>query len=103
MPVTPIPGANSVVAVGGTPVVAIAANALGTAGGVITNPASEADQNVSPVEPLYINVVDDATLVGNGNTFALAPGQSWVVIAGQTTATSVNALTAGHKFSVFSY
>lgn len=103
MPVTPIPGANSVVVTGGLPVVAIAGNALGVNGGVITNPSSEADQNVSPVEPLYISPVDAATLVANGTTFALAPGQSWVVPPGQTTATSVNALTSGHRFSVFSY
>jgi len=103
MAVTPVPGDASVVTTGGTFVVAVAANALGQNGGIITNPASAADQGIGSAEPLYINPVDDATLQANGNTFELQPGQSWVLIPGQTTATTANALTSGHKFSCVKY
>ncbi len=101
-PVTPTAGNASEVAVGGTPVVAVLG---GPNGGIITNPSSNADQGIAGggVEPLYINPVDGATLNGNGNTFSLAPGQSWSVIAGQTTPTSVNAASNGHKFSVVNW
>lgn len=99
-PVTPTAGAASEVAVGGTPVIAVVG---GPNGGIITNPYTEADQGISPTEALYINPVDGATLNGNGNTFSLQPGQSWEVIAGQTTNTSVNAATGGHKFSVVNW
>jgi len=43
--------------------------------------------------------VTDAELEGNDTTFVLQPGQSWTGIPGQTTRTSVNAATSGHKFS----
>ena len=36
---------------------------------------------------------------GNVTTFALQPGQSWYAVPGQTTVTSVNAATTGHKFA----
>lgn len=103
MPVTPIPGAASAVVTGGQPVVAIAANALGVNGGFITNPVLAADQGIGAAEPLYINPVDAAGVAANGNTFRLEPGQTWTVIPGQTTATSVNAVSAGHRFSVVSF
>lgn len=99
-PVTPTPGNASEVISGGVPVVAIVG---GPNGGVITNPLTEADQGISPVENLYVNPVGNATLNGNGTTFSLLPGQSWSAIPGQTTATSVNAATAGHKFSVVNW
>lgn len=99
--VTPQAGTVSVVAAGTTPVEAIPANPKG---GFITNPATAADQgNSAPdalPENLYVSPVGLATLEANGTTFSLAPGQSWSVIANQTTATSVNAATSGHKFSV---
>lgn len=95
-PVTPQPGSASSVTTGGTAVVAIPPNPNG---GFITNPAAVSDQGLSNTEPLYINPVTEATLDGNGTTFALAPGETWKVIPGQTTATSVNAASNGHKFS----
>lgn len=101
-PVTPIPAINSEVAVGGTPVTVFLG---GPNGGIITNPASPDDQNIGGgmVENLYVNPVTDATLIGNGTTFSLQPGQSWSAIPGQTTRTSVNAFTSGHRFSAFSW
>jgi len=91
------PGLVSVISTGGGAVVAVPPNAQG---GIITNPELDTDQGVANIEPLFVNPIDAANLTGNGNTFALAPGQTWVVIPGQTTPTSVNAATAGHKFSV---
>lgn len=101
-PVTPIAGLVSVVATGGSPVVAIGPLPNG---GVITNPVSVSDQGIPGDIPenLYVDPVANATNEGNGTTFALAPGQSWTVIPGQTTPTSVNAPTSGHKFAVVSY
>lgn len=97
--VNPQAGLNSVVSTGGVPVVAVPA---GANGGVITNPYSNTDQGISPTdaEPLYVNPVGNASLQGNGTTFALYPGQSWTIIPGQTTSTTVNATSSGHKFSV---
>lgn len=97
MAVTPGPGLVSQITTGGTPVIPIPGNPNG---GVITNPYTSADQGIANVEPLYINPVNSAGLTGNGSTFALLPGASWIVIPGQTTPTSVNAATPGHKFSV---
>jgi hypothetical protein len=97
MTVTPTPGLASVVTAGGTPV-----NAIGPMpnGGFITNPASASDQGLGAAENLYIDPVGAAGLNGNGTTFVLAPGQTWTVIPGQSTPTSVNAASSGHKFSV---
>ena len=96
MAVTPTPGTVTVVAAGGTPVVVIPA---GINGGIITNPLLASDQSVSSAEPLYVNPISNAALHGYGTTFALQPGQSWDVIPGQTTQTTVNATTGGHTFT----
>lgn len=96
-PVTPTPGLVSSVATGGDAVNAVPANPNG---GFITNPAAAVDQGLVTAENLYVNAVGAATLNGNGTTFALAPGQSWPIIPGQTTPTSVNAPSSGHQFSV---
>lgn len=95
--VTPIAGLVSIITTGGTSVIAVAA---GPNGGFIVNPYTATDQGLSNSEPLYVDPVGTAGLEGNGTTFALQPGQSWPLIAGQTTVTSVNAASAGHKFSV---
>lgn len=98
-PVTPVPGLASQVSTGG---VAVTFAPGGVQGGFITNPASNVDQGISPsaAENLYIDPTGAAaTLSANGTCFALAPGQTWVLIPGQTTSTSVNAATSGHKFS----
>lgn len=95
--VTPVAGDNSVVVVGGTPVVAIAA---APNGGYITNPYLAVDQDIVTAEPIYIDPVGLPGLEANGTTFAVEPGQTWPIIPGQTTPTYVNANTSGHKFSV---
>lgn len=96
MSVTPEPAIVAVVSIGGTPVTVFPG---GKAGGVITNPADPGDQGLSVAEVLYVNPVGAAALAGNGTTFALYPGQSWTVIPEQTTTTTVNAASSGHKFS----
>lgn len=101
-PVTPIPAVNSQIIANGVPVVVFLG---GPNGGVITNPSSPDDQNIGggQLENLYVDPVGDATLIGNGTTFSLQPGMSWSVIPGQTTRTSVNAATGGHRFSAVSW
>lgn len=100
--VTPIAGLVSQVAVGGTAVTAVGPNPNG---GYIVNPFSVTDQGtgLSASEPLYINPVTTATTSGNGTTVALQPGQTWFIIPGQTTPTSVNAASSNHNFTVVSY
>ena len=94
--VTPVPGNASQITTGGTPVIA----ALPTVTGIIiTNPASATDQGIATAETLYVNPVGAAVLEANGTTFAIPPGGSWTLNFGQTTSTSVNAVTSGHKFS----
>ena len=99
-PVTPVIGVNSQIIIGGTPVIAVAANPNG---GFITNPLTLGDQGISAAEPLYVSAVGSPGLIGNGTTFALQPGQTWEIIPGQTSPTYVNATTSGHKFSVVSW
>lgn len=93
---TPAACSASTVTTGGTAVAAVAANPHGY---VITNPLTATDQGIGAAEALYVNVVTTATTTGNTTTFPLAPGQSWYGVAGQTTATSVNAATNAHKFA----
>lgn len=95
--VTVTPGKNSTITTGGTSVEAIPPNPNG---GIITNPLTAADQGIAVAEPLYINPISPATTTGNNTTFALAPGQSWVVVPGQSSSTFANAASDGHKFSV---
>jgi hypothetical protein len=52
---------------------------------------------------MYVDPVGAAGTQANGTTFAIYPGESWTLIPGQTTPTSVNAPTSGHKFSGVSY
>jgi hypothetical protein len=101
MTVTPQPGLQSNIVIGGVPVVVVAG---GPQGGYIMNPLSAIDQGFDPnaaPEPLYVDPTGvDATTNGNGTCFRLEPGQTWFIIPGQTTTTSVNAATAGHRFTV---
>ena len=99
-PVTPVAGLVSEVAVGGTPVTVF--DALPN-GGFITNPASNTDQGIANAESLYVNPVGAASLEANGTTFEILPGGTWEVIPGQTTTTTVNAVSDGHKFSAVKY
>jgi Tfp pilus assembly protein PilW len=98
---TPIAGNASMVATGGT---AVNALSVGPAHGCqVINPLAATDQNISTAEPLYINIVGPAAVAANGSTAALAPGQSFQCVPGQLSATSINAATSGHKFTVFAW
>jgi hypothetical protein len=99
-PVTPQGGVHSIITTGGVAVVAVNG---GPNGGIITNPLLASDQGLVTAEVLFINAVTTATTSASGTNFALQPGQSWNIIPGQTTATSVNAATSGHAFSVMSW
>lgn len=98
--VTPVALLTSEVTTGGTPVQVAPG---GINGGFITNPSTNTDQGIVTAEPLYVTCVGtspgSAPGDANGTTFMLYPGGSWNMIAGQTTATWVNAATSGHKFS----
>lgn len=98
-PVTPLPCESTQVVTGGTAVTAVPVN---PAGGFIQNPQSADDQAIVTAEVMYvdpINAPGSAPGAGNGTCFVLYPGQTWSIIAGQTTQTRVNAGTSGHKFS----
>jgi hypothetical protein len=107
MAVTPVPGLVSTVLVGGVSVIVVPA---GPNGGFIQNPSLAADQGLATAEALTVNPVGPAGVggygglgQGNGTNFVLPPGGTWEMIPGQTTATSVNCTTNGHKFSVVWY
>jgi hypothetical protein len=96
-PVTPVAGDASVVTTGGAAAVAVVA---GPNGGFIVNPFTAVDQGLGAVEQLFVDPVTNALTSAHGTTFALQPGQTWPLIAGQTTPTTVNAVSSGHRFSV---
>jgi len=100
MPVTPIAGEVYQVAAGGTSVEVFPG---GINGGIITNPVAAADQGLGAAETLYVSPVGAADVHGNNITFALSPGQTWTAIPGQTTPTTVNANSSGHKFTAVRY
>lgn len=93
----PRAGLTAEVLTGGTPVDAV--NTFPN-GGLIINPSTANAQGIAEAEPLIVNPVTAAGLSANDTNFALQPGQSWDVIPGQSTKTSVNAATGGHKFFV---
>lgn len=99
-PVTPRAGTNTIVVNGSSPVVVID---MGPNGGIITNPYTADAQGLANAESLFVDPVGDAGLAANGTTFELQPGQTWLAIPGQTTRTTVNAPSAGHKFSAVQY
>lgn len=69
------------------------------AGGIITNPPDAEGQGLAQVEVLYVDVTGPADIVETETTVAIQPGASFTVIPGQTTNVSVNAASAGHRFS----
>jgi hypothetical protein len=100
-PVTPVAGINTSIIVGGQAVVVID---IGPEGGIITNPASNTDQGIANAESIYVDPTGaDANIGAFGTSFELQPGQSWTAIPGQTTKTTVNAASAGHRFSAVSW
>ncbi len=97
MATTPVAGlVTQTSATSGIPSNAISAN---QSGGYIVNPISAADQGLGAPEVLYVNQVGPATVVANGTTIALQPGQSYTVIPQTTTPVSVAALSGNHKFT----
>ena len=88
--------AVSVVQTGGKPVTAMFGP---VAGGIITNPPTPVGQGITTLEPLWIDIVNPATLGKNGTSFALQAGQTYTVVPGQTTSVSITAATTGHRFS----
>lgn len=90
--------AASKIVVGGSPVIAMAGPIVG---GVITNPRRAADQGIDVPEVLFVDVVGPAGVVETVTTIPVQPGASYVIIPGQTTNVSVNAVTSGHRFSGF--
>jgi hypothetical protein len=102
-PVTPRAGLAFEIVTGGT-AVTVVPNVPN--GGYITNPSSNIDQNISPsaAEILYVDpVASISSLVANGTTVALYPGQSFELIPGQISPVYCNAATSGHKFTVVYY
>ena|ERR1700721_792880 len=104
-PVTPVPALTSQVTTGGTAVTAFAG---GPNGGFMQNPVLAADQGIATAEDIVVNPVTAATAPGvsggvNGTNFRLSPGQTWSLIPGQTTPTSVNATTSGHRIAGVSW
>lgn len=93
------PAVRTTVPVAGTPVISMYGPL--ERGGVITNPASAADQGVPVAEVLYVCLTGDAGLVADGSTFAIQPGGTFNIPPGTTSNVSVNAATSGHKFSAF--
>jgi hypothetical protein len=74
--------------------------------GPSTKPVQPPADKAKPVqaEPLYLNIVDDASVAGsiNGNNFALEPGASFVWPTGPTVniRLSANSMAQwGHKFT----
>lgn len=105
MAVTPVPALNSEVATGGSAVNAFGPNPNG---GFLQNPASATDQAISAAEDLVVNPVTNAVSPSNaggvnGTNFRIPPGGNWNLIGGQTTPTSMNAATSGHKVSAVSW
>lgn len=97
-PATIFPAITTTIAIGGQPVVAIVGP---LAGAMIVNPAAGIDQNLSAPENLYVDLVNPAGIGERGTTYQLSPGQAFTVPAGFTGQVSVNAVSAGHRFSAY--
>jgi len=91
------PGAASVVAKGGTSVVAVYGGALG---GYVVNPQLVVDQDIDAAEVLFVDPTGPAAHSQTKTTIPLQPGQAYTIPAGQTTPLWVNAASSGHRFSV---
>lgn len=96
MAVTPFPLSASVISIAGEAVVAAYGPVIG---GFITNPATPEDQNLSEVEPIFVDVNGAAALQETTTTFAIQAGQTFFLPVDLASNVSVNAASAGHKFS----
>lgn len=99
-PVTLYKGAQSSIRVGGTPETVMFGPVQG---GIITNPSTPAEQGLSDVEVLFVDVVGPADTKETATTLVLQPGQSYFVTPGQSTNVSVNAVSTGHRFTAVVY
>lgn len=88
--VTPGPGLADEVVTANNPVIAAGPNPNG---GFITNP-------ISAPASLLIDPVGSAAVTAGGTTFSLPPGDTWNLIPGQITETSVNSPANNHIFSI---
>jgi hypothetical protein len=102
MAVTPVPADNYEVVTGGTPVTLFGPN---VDGGLMVNPSNADDQDISgTIEDVFVDPTGAAaTLQGNGSCFRIPPGGYWNAIPGQTSSTSMNAQTSGHKTSAIKW
>lgn len=70
-------------------------------GGMITNPFYAEDQGLSVPEVLYLSLLGDAELQETARTIVVQPGATYVIPRNLQTNISVNAASAGHRFSAF--
>jgi hypothetical protein len=88
--------AVSEVAVGGAAVTPVFA---GISGGYIWNPQSAADQGISVIESIFVDLSgENAVLRETATTVPVLPGQIFILPANLENNVSVNAATAGHRF-----
>lgn len=100
-PVTIYPAAASSVAKSGVPVTIMFGPVLG---GVIVNPVLALDQGITVPEVLYVDTTGaPAAAQETATTEAIQPGGAFIIPPNQTTDVSVNAKSAGHKFSALIY
>lgn len=93
--VTPAAGTAHAIVTGGTAVTFVTGPLKGC---YIQNPLTATDEGIGAVEPLYVNIVTTATTSSlNGTSTALAPGQTFNCVPGQTTNVSANAATSAHN------
>lgn len=96
-PVSIYRGVNSQIGNGGEPVIAVYAGALWAK---IVNPFNAADQNLATAEPLFVDLINPAATEETATTFALLPGESFIVPPFSTDDVTVNAASGGHMFSI---
>jgi hypothetical protein len=70
-------------------------------GGYIQNPLQSEDENINLVEPIYIDLVNPATLHVTDTTTEIQPGQTFKIPDNFAGNVSINAATSGHRFSAF--
>lgn len=95
-PVSVYPGASSVVLQAGVSTIAVYGPVLG---GRLINPLSSTDQGILSAEPLFYDLVNSAALTETSTTVELAPGAEFDLPPGFGGKLSVNAASAGHRFS----
>jgi hypothetical protein len=94
--VTPRACTTTTVVTGGTAVVALTGPVNGF---YIVNPTTAADQGIATAEALFVDPVNTATVAGNNTNSSIAAGNSYSGVPLSSATVSVNAVTAGHKFT----